>query len=592
MSSNKTLLLFAITLTAFASCTILKNNDSEKNVRIFLTQFQNSLNGPDPEIAKFFTGGQVSDAARAAIKVLQNKETPFVTCRANFTNAVITEEAGAVRVNIPVVFVINDPESSTQTSDTLVLWLALKTDHYVITKVDGESFYETFSSARYETQWKDDARKDDEERAVVYEKIEKIKTLFDSVIWYTTYKEVNYFYVVKGAWINYFADGSKKGKINTGAKMGLVNEHGEIIIPIEYDLVGTIGFDRPNIVEVRNNGKWGHFDIKTKQLAIPATYDMIIPYTSDVIIVKQDSSYGWVGNDLVYHSGLADSTTLKWVHHFGYLKKNFSFDRGSYALCEIPLDQRSGYGILLPPSYLVANGIFGDIEGGIGNSRGPSWKEYIKTAPTILDKISAGVSALITSVTERYIGGREEFYEENRITFVNSQQDSLGVAVVEGGEVRVRQVDSTLIEVVARAGQEYYFGDADVDELPYHSYFLLRTDQSVMPLHSDRLFPQTKYVKMDSTYLLQKRMQYSPEQRAMVEVSEVTLKTWIYMRNEILNDYGYRFKPSDDAEVFTGGDYHPVHDSIEDFADEMTETDKHNLAFLDKIISLMNAKPV
>ncbi len=42
--------------------------------------------------------------------------------------------------------------------------------------------------------------------------------------------------------------------------MGLVDETGTVVIPVEYKLIGTPGFAKPQMIEVTKNGKVGYFN--------------------------------------------------------------------------------------------------------------------------------------------------------------------------------------------------------------------------------------------------------------------------------------------------------------------------------------------
>ena len=65
------------------------------------------------------------------------------------------------------------------------------------------------------------------------------------------------------------------------------------------------------------------------------------------------------------------------------------------------------------------------------------------------------------------------------------------------------------------------------------------------------------------------------------------------MKNEILFEYGYRFKEDDDAKSLTNSkDYHPKYDAIEEFEDKLSDIDRHNLEFLERMIAQMKGSSV
>lgn len=576
------------------SCTVLKKSDPEQEVRSFVQSFQGSLTSPDEQILKYFEGAQSPQIILSVIKILQNKDQ-FVTCLPDFAGSRVTMDQNSIRVDVPVVLKFKDDESEDNSSEVIfAMWLKAKDKSYVISKLEGEPLYQAFTTLKNNNEWAIERKLAMQERLWAYEKARELEQRFDTVVWYTTYSNTNYFYVVEGTWENFFLSYQTRDEKNVNAKMGLVNAQGEIIIPFEYDLIGTLSFDKASIVEVRKDGRTGYFDIEARKLVVPPDYDMIIPYETYETLVKRDTAYGWLDKDWQYHAGLPNDRARSWVTNFGYLKGTFTFDRNTSAYCEIPSEDHAGFGILIPPAYLVRTGLFPEIKGGVSTTKIPlnGWTEYVKTDGSILEKITDNVSALVTAITTRYIEGREEFYQENHIVFFNANQDTLGMVDLTGGELKIRNIDSTLVEVVTPSGWEDYV-DADVDELPIHAYFLLG-ENHISRLKSARLFPQTQFVKLDSTYLAEKHFRYNSTTEMREEAVGVSLKTLYYMRNEILATYKYRFKPEDNASPLfeSNGDYDAKYDSIEEFEDQLTEIDRHNLAFLEKMISLMQQKAV
>jgi hypothetical protein len=65
------------------------------------------------------------------------------------------------------------------------------------------------------------------------------------------------------------------------------------------------------------------------------------------------------------------------------------------------------------------------------------------------------------------------------------------------------------------------------------------------------------------------------------------------MRDEILAAYGYQFPAPERVEQFKNNSnwYTPQHTSLAEVTTTMTEIDRHNLEFLNKILSLLQAKP-
>lgn len=586
-------LIFFITLAT--SCSILKHEDPEKNVRAFLSSVQASLTKTDAEILENFHVKQSPEALKTAISILQNKD-PFIVCDAFITSAQLMFEEDRVKVEIPISLHVKDLDSNEVDSFTLVMWLTKKDDSYEITQFDGEPFYQRFSKLKNQNEWEAHRVLALRDRAQIYEQAIQLQGQYDSVIWHTTYNEVDYFYVSDKNWINYFYNYGTNNLTNTSL-MGLVNVKGEVIIPMEYALIGTPGFVDENLVEVTKDGKVGFFNIITKQLVVAPIYDLIIPYEGENVwaVVKQDSIYGSLDFQLRYSAGFTSDKMRDWMYHADFLKKGINIRSGYYSFCEIPAAQYAGYGIIMPPSYYSKFGIFPAIKGGFSTTEEPmgGWTEYIETTGSFLENISDQILAVVVTFRERYLEGREEFYDNSKIMFVNSKLDTLGTANIDGTKLSLHRIDSTLLEV--RAPHDYWFMEEDACQefnLNQHSYFSISGLNSIKALASNRLYPQTQYVKLDSSYLMGNFEVYDPDTQVNVSTTFLSEKTITYMRDEILAENGYR------PEEFEGRDYFGYLRKESDpwfTRDEaesaMSPIDRHNLDFLNKILELMKTKP-
>src|SRR5690606_26091745 len=129
------------------------------------------------------------------------------------------------------------------------------------------------------------------------------------------------------------------------------------------------------------------------------------------------------------------------------------------------------------------------------------WTDYVESEGTRFAGITETLSALITTIKERYLDGREEFYRHDKITFVAPSMDTLAVSLVGGaGDVSFRTSDS-LLEVRHYSSDEGYFEESYTpDIVPGYFYFLMGDNLSLTPLKSVRMFPQTEFVYLDSSY--------------------------------------------------------------------------------------------
>lgn len=532
-------LLLIITVIAY-SCSILKKDDPEADIRTFLVNFQNNIHQPDDQILQNFQVKQKPEAVLSIIRILQNKEA-HISCIANFSQADITFSESEIKVIVPSSFSLQGVESEDSTTVSLVLWLKSKDKTFVISRLEGEEFYQAFTNLKNSNAWALERQAAIESRLWTYEKAKELEAKFDSVIWFTNFGDKKYFYVVQGEWNNYFMRFDTKSQKNLNAKMGLADSEGEIVIPMEYDLVGSLGFDHGNFVEVMKDGKYGYFHVDDKQLIVEPVYDMLIPYPSikSIAIVKKDSVFGYISRMYEYVDGFPDKQAQQFVERFGYLSQTVKLAASNKVFCEIPLLDHAGYGIIMPPSYLTRHGLFDIIEGGISTTSHPinGWTDFKETKGTWLQSLREGMTAVITSVSERYLEGREEFYNSSTIAFVNSQYDTLAVAAISGTELSIRAVDSTLLEV--RTPHDWWFYEDNLCEetnLELHTYFSLGPNGTVTALTSHRAFPQTQFVKLDSSYITGNFKIYNAERTEEISTKYLSLLTLNAMRDEILAD--------------------------------------------------------
>lgn len=582
-----TLLFFAI------ACSILKKEDPEKEITAFLTTFQNTLSQPDETILNLFDTRQSKESILSVVKILQNKEHEFILCTALYNQPQISKEETGIKVVIPVNFTPQNIEDDFLEVTSITFWLKPRKDSFVITKLEGEEFYNAFARIRSNLEWSVDRARELKKREQIYTRAAELQQRYDSVIWFATHEKKNYYYVVKGTWTNYFYDDNPKSENYT---MGLVDEAGEVIIPIEYGLIGTLSFDMPGIVEIKKEGKVGYFNMDARQVIIPPAYDMLIPYTQDnaFALVKQDTIYGWIDRTYQYHEGFPSENSAQWVRNFEFLPKNLKLQNDTRTFCEIPNQQGAGYGIIMPPSYLVNTGVFKEIIGGISTTPVPlnGWTDYVETKGTLLQAVTNKINAVITTISERYIDGREEFYTYNRLTLVNSKQDTLAVSsFYTSGDIVFRKLSDSVLEL--KCDQDSPEGSEFLEyNVPVYTYFSLGEDLSVSPYTSHRSFPQSQFAKLDSTYLSGKFNTWG-ENGEQGETDFLSLATITYMRDEILADYGFRFTDTETAERFKYYNwYRPQYDKVEDFQEILSEEDSHNLDFLNKIIDILKSKPV
>lgn len=578
-------------LVFIASCSLLnKDAEKERRVREFLLQFKADLGRADSAVLRHFQVAKPKEALLLALNVLRNQDS-FVLCEIDFEQASVTVQGTSI-VAIPVAFRTRDESKTREEEFLLTLVLDDKMDSFVISDINGEAFYSTFWKLKNSLRWIEEEYLAIEERKPIFAQARQLESQFDSVVWFIRHAGQTYFYLVEGDWTNHFLEPRQKQKRDTTVRMGLTTFDGTVILSPDYDLIGTPGFFSDDVVEIKRNGKIGYFDLKTQTMLIEPKFDLVIPPPSEKqwAIARMDTTWGVISNDFHFTPAL-DSITIDWVDNFRFLGKSIRLSCENYSCAEIPHVDHVGYGVVIPPSYLVANGIFSEIQAGFCATNGPlnAYTEYLESKPTIYDRVTGTLKALITAFEEHYLEGREEFYHSSRIVLLNQGSDTLGVLDVPSNGIEVRLLDSTTLEVKAMT-ETWWMNDYQtiVGENVVSVYFYYRLNHQVKPekLKSRRLFPQTEFTKLDSSYVMGNFSIYSQETKKVVNSSFLSATTIAFMRDEILASYGYQFAEPNRVKLFQNimEGYSPEHESIGDFESMLTETDQFNLVFLNSLL--------
>jgi hypothetical protein len=603
MKSLKVLASVLIVLATFViACSVLKK-ENDQEVEIFLTKFQNTLAvSTDEEILKTFQTSQPRETLIQAIRVLQNKASDVVECNASFTLAMITRQKDFIEVNVPVTVRTKNVDNPATEEAYLNLNLTASDDSYVITKFEAEQVYQAYTSVKNASQWAVEQAEELNKRMPIYAKAQALQQSIDTVFWYTTYKENNYYYAAGGRWINYFVNTNEGYDDHDNPKCGLLDEQGAVVLPMEFDLIGTIGFEVPDMVEVKKDGAYGYFDIISRKMVIEPLYEMIIPVQKENVlaIVKQDTTFGWVNNNFEYTPGFPSPEIETWVKTFKYLSKEVVLKDGNQVYCEIPNKEFAGYGIIMPPSYLVKHRLFDEIVSGVNTTKVPmnGWTDYFGIQESDAQSISDKLNAIITVVQERYLGGREEFYGESKVVFMNDHHDLIAITSVSTDQdIEITAIDSTLIQIKAYSTGKWFDAPGEEYDIPEYRYFKMNSDYNLKEVPSNRRYAFTEFIKIDSSYLSGPFKRYTgydeeTETSAYVELDFLSQPTLEDMRNEILASYGFIFPDQTIRERFSTDWYDPRFNNVSEFEEKLTEIDRYNLDFLAKLIALMESQSI
>ncbi|MEQ1586751.1 MAG: WG repeat-containing protein [Cyclobacteriaceae bacterium] len=571
-----------ILFIVLSACSILSKKDGNQEVQEFLIGFQQSISKSDSVVLNQFRTSQSPEGILAAIRLLRNPDQGFIDCQPSFAQSQIFWESGGPRVIIPVS--IQTSQSPT-TQNNITLWLERKGDSFIISRLDAEDFYKKYFQAFSMIKYEKDRAEQLIKLQVHFDKTIELQKTYDSVIWFTQLGGKAYYYVVNGQWNHFKNSESFYGSIQN-YDMGLVDEAGRVIVPPQFDLIGTPEIVFPGTIEVMLNNKIGYYSLTGSEL-VPAKYDLIIPYVTQETkaLVKIDSVYGWLDPNFIYHAGFPFDEAMDYLNKFSFLEKPLRLDGKEQPLCQVPDPEEIGNGIIIPPSYLVRYGIFDPILPGFvtGYEGFFSENEFIQKESFNVFNLTDQVNILITHFKTRYLEGREEFYYTNKLTLVDQNLDTLSTSRLWGESIQLKRIDSTLLEATMTY-DSWEPDESGAMDYPAYTYYQIK-DNELVQLQSNRDHDMTQYIKLDSSYFQGQFRIYDFDTDDEMEVTFMPPVFFVGLRNDILASYGYIFT---DQKVIDGLQYKnwyvPSIKTYEEVYSMATEIDKHNLDFIQRII--------
>jgi WG containing repeat len=253
-----------------AACSIVRKEKLDKDAEQFLTEFKNVLTKSDAEILAMFFSGQTEEEILRGIAVLQNKDTA-VSTTIRYAEATAKWEDGYLLIDLPVLIDATGEEKIVKHISLKLV--QKKAGKFYINRFGGEEVYSAYQSLKYKVENRDLLAKRLQELKVYYDRAMELQKNYDSVVWYTQYKDTTYYFAVNGKFV---LDSLNKTTPAT-FKMGLVHENGKVVVPVEYDLIGNPSINIADAVEVKRDGKVGYFDLTGKML-VPAEYTWVVPY--------------------------------------------------------------------------------------------------------------------------------------------------------------------------------------------------------------------------------------------------------------------------------------------------------------------------
>ena len=569
----------------------------------FVQQFKQSLSAEeDKKLLGMLKLERSQEALTELVKVLKNSHHS-IRCEFDFNRTTFQElSENKLQVWLPISLV--NGNFPNQEPDTFIISAKVERlgNSFVIREMDADLLYYKFNAFQNRNFWALELEAEFEKRRTVYELVNKLQTGVDSVIWFTRYQDRLYFYFVEGEWLNpktfdnpETEDDPRVQNMGT-YKMGLLDADGQVVIPADYDLIGTLGFDVENLVEVKRNGKYGMYHIQSKLPVIPATYDVLIPYKAEdkrlLIITQEGNQTGYFNSDFLHFEGLPAVQKIdQFLANYQYLDKGLVIKNGNQAMLEIPKKEYLGNGYVVPPSYLTNLHVMDSIEFGFtttrfGENAGHESREFLGVG---WQKISDTFNALMVLVKDHYMHGREEFYLVNRVAVIDRENKARSSADYGGGDLLSLRFFPDLGYYEGKSSHAYDLWDVDVHETGLHNYYYFSIDQDgqLRNLNSRRVFDETKFAKMDSSYLTGNFSLFLADDK-IVKTNFLSEPTIQYFLDEILADNGYVF-PDEGREIYF---YHlrdrdkeqlPIL-TLEQAMANFSDIDRHNYAFLSSLL--------
>jgi hypothetical protein len=395
------------------------------------------------------------------------------------------------------------------------------------------------------------------------------------VVWYTFYNYRAYFYVVSGQW-----DGgswSVEGMEGQPPyKMGLVDETGKVIIPVQYQMIGTLGARVENAVEVKGENGYGYYSLEGKVLVKPS-FSHIIPYPNGVgWIVQRNGKLEWVNRQGVHSNEFPISRIKNFVKNFWFLPDQTVIDN-RYSLCTDPHAFDDDTGTFISPSYWAKMGVSEPIVSNVSLSVNSGASEQGLIAYSKVEEAAHNVT-VITRQLGKQSNGTRNIDEFTIVLFMNTNHRVL----LRDTAFHLRDWINKMEDTV-----EVSFGPRD-SETPTktYKYYKIISGDKVISLKSNREYPETEFVKLHDGYLYYSRWVTNPEtEEKTEEVYPKDPETLQQMRNDILASYGFIFLDDKLNQIYSYKDwYKPRYNTEQELEPFLSSIDKYNLKYLAELL--------
>jgi len=392
-------------------------------------------------------------------------------------------------------------------------------------------------------------------------------------------------------------------------KYGIVDTEGRELLPPEYSKLYQPDRTTPGYIEVEKDDKRGLWNYSNGNL-IPCTYDAIYPF-----VEGESIAIGQRGEDFYYLSW-AGSTKVTDPADLPTYVNVFSGRRRAFFPATQPHPIYFSYEELTPDEP-------NDVRKGMELL--PSWKAQLDFWPAYtyigppedweveeeyvalhyIDTVEQidEYASVLTAFYQAGIGTRDDYYEDTSYELVLVGKDNQVIDRIKIDHIRYLNanwackagrpmysfITPRLLEIQNTTHQAYH------EAFRSYTYYQIEASGHSSPLKSNRAYPSTQFVKMDSSYFYTCWEDHLSgddwkQNETNFEIgSHFTLEDLDIMRNEIFASYGYRFKGEKWQDYFGKKKwYRPRFDNVDD---QLTEIDRHNIDLLLQVKADMQAHP-
>ncbi|WP_184543552.1 YARHG domain-containing protein [Mucilaginibacter sp. FT3.2] len=612
-----------------------KNNKPGKNnIKLFLNAFNAQVKAGNIDSASnYFEADQKNKLIKILLSVLTNKTNTGGKAKPIFKVSLNTDDASIDLSNpdeaiakVGTVFTQNALPSE---KSVLIFTIhKIAAGGYKISQVNATRFVKDYATYQVKVINKTTPEADiySPQTLAAFKVADKLKTKYDSVLWFDHVGGKTFYYVMKGKIADDFywpkIDDLKGEK--SDLKMGLVSPELKEIIPVEYDLIHNIGGTIAGLIEVEKGGKRGFYNVSGR-LVLPADYEQIYPLknTANLALLKKGEDYFYLKTDSTVSEKIVDlkiADVLPDIKTYG----------DSYEISEksdkniMEYNSRDKYtSLVITPSYLTDWNILDKFmnfqnplrklsEDSMGDGDG-SRSLSVKFSSDKKDNGNNWFQSAFYTVVDDYIGGRGGLYTSKNVLLVDNKHNQIVgfsasnfFGLSEGGgsldgacaENSLKAINDSLFEFKTTSEIDLEMLDSTkmLAGAPYYHYLQLQNGKLVA-LKSKRLFP-TQFVKMDDSYLQNCYVIdngiYTKSQTS-ASINYATKEILQLMKNEIYASYKYKFKNPRWNAIFDSrfDDYNDDKRNAS-VDDSLTVIDKYNIAFINNKLNspTLNVKKV